>query len=431
MKFEGKIGLPVRLLLAILILVYLLLAGRDLAVSVLTSLPNPQAWELATRLDPGNAELPWQLARFASLQDADPTKAANYLEKAVAKNPHDARYWFELTNYYQQLGRMQDQSRAFDAALKADPKTPALAWQAANFYLLAGETDKALGAFRITLENDPSYREEAMHLIWQASPDVDHVLQVAVPPDPDLYQLLLAILVSEKQDAPARQLWSRLIGLGGPLNPKKVTFYVRYLLTQGDATGAMTAWREMVPLCGLNAYLPNENLVINGGFELRLLNDGFDWHYDKRPHAALALDASDFHGGSRSMAISFDGLDVNEIGVEQWVPVQPDASYDFSAYFKVENLEGAGGPVFLVQDQQSAEVYFTSSFLMGAEIWREVTGTFHTGKDAKMVSLRLVRTPANNAIKGKLWIDDVQIVRHAEIAKPGSGPAGTRGGITR
>lgn len=427
MKFEGKLGLPARLALAAVAVVFVLLAGRDLAASILGKLPNPDAWTLAAKLEPGNAVWPSQLARYASLQDSDPARAAGYMEQAVALNPHDARYWFDLASYYQQMGQMQNQSRAFDAALKADPKTPALAWQAANFYLLDGETDKALAAFRLTLENDPSYREEAMHLIWQASPDVDHILQIAVPPDPELYQLLLAILVSEKQDAPARQVFSRLIQLGKPLNPKKVTFFIRFLLTQGDPAAAMAAWQTMAPLCGLNAYLPNQNLVVNGGFDLRLLNDGFDWHYNKLPHADLALDASDFHGGSRSMEVAFDGFPVGEIGMEQWVPVRPDTQYDFSAFFKTEDMEGAGGPVFLVQDQQSAEIYFTSPFLVGAEIWREVSGTFRTGPNAKLISLRLVRQPADNVIKGKLWVDDVEITVHTGPAPAGAKP---QGGVT-
>lgn len=432
MKLEGKSGLAVRLVLAAAVLLYLGFAGRDLVAHTLGSQANVQLWQVARTIDPGNAQWWWQLAQYAALQDTDPAKAAADLEQAVARNPHEARYWLELASIYQQLGRTQDQGRAFDAALKADPKTPSLAWQAANFYLVAGATDKALSAFGMALQNDVSYREEAMHLVWQTSPDVDRILREAIPPDPVLYQMLLVSLISDKQDGAARQVWTRLMQLRQPLELKKVSFYVRYLVQQGDAAGAMEAWRELVPLCGLNNYIPTENLVINGGFDMRLLNDGFDWHYDKQTHADLALDASDFRSASRSMSVTFDGLRVGEIGIEQWVPVQPDATYDFSVQFKTEQMEGAGGPAFLVQDQQSAEVYFTSPLLVGSEIWREVTGSFRTGKAAKMVSLRLVRTPANNAIKGKLWVDDVQITRHNAVTSVAGNPPGAFAkGVTR
>ena len=38
-----------------------------------------------------------------------------------------------------------------------------------------------------------------------------------------------------------------------------------------------------------------------------MLNGGFDWWYESNPHAALAIDTSEFHSGTRSLSVTFDG----------------------------------------------------------------------------------------------------------------------------
>ena len=48
------------------------------------------------------------------------------------------------------------------------------------------------------------------------------------------------------------------------------------------------------------------NLIVNGDFSLDVLNGGFDWQYQKQPSVTLTLDPSDFHGGHRSLLITFE-----------------------------------------------------------------------------------------------------------------------------
>jgi hypothetical protein len=43
--------------------------------------------------------------------------------------------------------------------------------------------------------------------------------------------------------------------------------------------------------------------------------------------------------------------------------------------------------------------------------WREVAGHFATGPEAKLVSVRMVRIPAGNAMRGHLWRDEMQLTR--------------------
>src|SRR5208282_591177 len=101
-------------------------------------------------------------------------------------------------------------------------------------------------------------------------------------------------------------------------------------------------------------------------FSLDVINEGLDWQYEKQAGVALTLDPSDFHAGRRSLMITFDGPGINDAGIYQLVPVQPGTTYNFSAYYKNGELEGAGGPHFTIQDMYSQAVYYDSDELKEA-----------------------------------------------------------------
>ena len=46
-----------------------------------------------------------------------------------------------------------------------DSSTPELAWEAGNFYLVQGDTDKALREFRVVMESDPYLPPAAVRLL--------------------------------------------------------------------------------------------------------------------------------------------------------------------------------------------------------------------------------------------------------------------------
>jgi hypothetical protein len=196
------------------------------------------------------------------------------------------------------------------------------------------------------------------------------------------------------------------------VEPRHVFGYVRYLIEQRDVAQAQHAWRQAANLCDLSGYQPSlENLVVNGDFSLPVLNGGFDWLYDKLSDVSLALDPTESHSGHRSLSIIFDSRGIEDAGIRQLIPVEPNTKYEFSAYFKSEGLEGAGGPRFLVADQFTGSNYFASEDLKDEGFWKQVTGTFHTGPETKLLVLRIQRVPVGNAIRGKLWISDVRLAQ--------------------
>jgi len=128
----------------------------------------------------------------------------------------------------------------------------------------------------------------------------------------------------------------------------------------------------------------------------------------------LTLDPSDFHSGNRSLLITFDGPGVSDAGIRQFVAVQPDTLYQFSAYFKNGEMEGAGGPHFTIQDVYTLKVLYDSDDLKEAGFWKSVGGEFTTGEDCKLVVLRIRRVPEGSPIRGKLWVDDFHLAAKRE-----------------
>jgi tetratricopeptide (TPR) repeat protein len=366
--------------------------------------------ELATHLAPGNSDYHSQLGRYLQVTNGDLQRALQEYQTAARLNPQDAATWFEIARLEQVLGNPAEQGRALERAMRAAPKKPDVAWEAANFLLLRGERDQAMQEFRVVLENDPYSVGPALDLLWRVEPDAGALLDKVIPANPDTYRAFLVLLMSKENSEAAAKVWSALVGLQQQFPPRTGLGYVDYLLTHRQPEQARDAWQQMAPLCGLTAYLPSQNLIVNPRFELDVLNAGFDWHYYERSDVKITLDES-APGGSHAVLVTFAGPGITETGLFQVVAVAPNTQYQFSVHFKTDELEGAGGPAFVVRDELTGTIYLTTEALKNPGSWREITGHFETGPDAKLISVRIVRIPPGNAIRGHLWMDEVQLVR--------------------
>src|SRR6202453_4039500 len=139
---------------AALCLVYVFLAGRLLVASFFGEKAELASLQRAARLDPWNADYRNHLGRYYALVARDPATSIEPYRAAVQLNPHSARYWFDLASTYQVLGDVSNQTLALEHAIEADPTTPDVAWEAANFFLVQGNEAKALREFRVVLANE-------------------------------------------------------------------------------------------------------------------------------------------------------------------------------------------------------------------------------------------------------------------------------------
>ncbi len=396
----------------VLIALYVGLSLRAYLATRLAAVPGVENLHKAIRLEPANAEYPEMLARNLALSGVNLDDAISNYRTAVHLNPYEARYWLDLAGAYQVAGRTGEQEESVERAVEADPTTPHVAWEAANFFLVQGNREKALRYFRVVLANDPEMVDSALLLCWRATGDANQILDQALPPRPDLYLSFLSLLTSKQEVAAAENVWNHLIGLRQTF-PTKLAFpYFRLLIAKQEVAAAQAAWQQLASLDpSLQAYLRSrENLIVNGGFEENVLNGGFDWWYQANPHAALAIDTNEFHGGSRSLSVTFDGLNPPEAGIIQFIPVRPNTEYNFSAEWRTEDLDTASGPRFAIVDAYTNAPYVLTDDSLGSNPWRLEAVRFETGPDTKLLLLKIVRQPASPLIRGKLWIDDLRLV---------------------
>ncbi len=395
---------------AALCLIYVLLAGRLFAASLFGERPELTSLQRAARLDPGNADYQNRLGRYYALVARDPGAALDPYRAALQLNPHSARYWFDLASAYQVLGDTSKQSSALEHAIEADPATPDVAWEAANFYLVQGDNEKALREFHVVLANDPSLAAPAIQFCWRINPDVVTLLRDVVPARPEAYIAFLSLLMTKQETAATAKVWTAMMAAPQTFEPRYVYGYIQYLFDHKETEQARLVWRQAAPRFGLSAYLPTgNNLIVNGDFSLDVLNGGFDWQYEKQPSVSLTLDPSEPHDGSRSLLITFDGPGVSDAGIRQFIAVDPRTPYEFSAHYKAKELEGAGGPHLTIQDAYTQAVLYDSDELKEAGFWKAATGEFTTGADTRLLVLHVRRLPAGSPIRGKLWVDDFHL----------------------
>lgn len=396
--------------LGILACCYFFLAATEFVASVFASHAELGSLRRAVFLSPGNADYRYRLGRYYEYIAGDPQPAIESLRAAVDLNPHDARYWFDLAGAYQVTGYIAGQRDALNRALQAEPTAPKVAWEAANFFLIDGDIDRALREFHVVVENDDELSNAALVASWRVRPDADALLQYVVPARPDALNAFLNLLRSKQDTEGTIKAWRRLADLHEKFPNQYLFNQVAYLIQAHRPDAAMAAWQQSADTLGLSAYLPTEdNLVVNGDFSLDILNGGFDWNYTNRTGVKPLLDPSDFRQGHRSLSLTFEGPGISDAGIAQVIPVHGGTTYDFSAFYKSADFEGAGGPQIVLRDAYTGTPLFVSDSLRDADFWKEVHTQVTTPSTTTLLALVIERFPAGSPIRGKLWLDDFDL----------------------
>lgn len=397
-------------LLSFLIIAF---ASCQYLASIFSERNDPTSLQRAVRLQPSNAEYRYHLGLYSAL--LQPDLAASSLRAAVSLNPYDSRYWLALASAYNSLGNTQAEDAALHKALQMGPTNPAIVWDAANVYFSAGETEQTLDLCHQLLADQGPTFGHALPFCWKVKPDVDLFVSKLMPARTDAYESFLDLLISSQQTAATGKAWVQLVSLGNPISRSRVYEYVNYLLVTKQPGLALQVWRQAGPLAGLSDYQPSpENLIVNGNFSLPILKAGFDWIYQKDRRISLALDPAQHHSGTRSLSISFDDAQIEDVGIRELVSVHPNRTYDFSANFKAQQIEGAGGIRFVMEDAYTHVPLFASDNLTDTSDWKQAKGTFTAGPETNLLVLRLQRLPAGDVIKGKLWIDGVRLTEQSQ-----------------
>ena len=379
--------------------------------------PQVESLERAIRLAPDNAEFPHLLGLRLSGADQDDFGAIANFRKAVTLNPNRGRYWLDLALVYQATGNFEKENEALQSALNAEPGNPEIAAEAGESFLVAGDANRALPLFHRALEQNPEAAKTILPVCWRETHDANLLLAKAIPANPELQLTFLRVLTGEEEPAAANDVWQHIVAAHKSFQPQLSFFYFDSLLKQQDAARFDRAWHELAALVpAMQAYLPNEsatsgNLIVNGGFEQPLLNSGFDWRHETADHIAAGLDDKVVHSGTHSLSLSYDGNPAYEAGWTQFVPVQSNADYEFSAWIKSENVTTSSGPRIAIVDAFSGASLLLTDDVLDTHPWQQIKGRLRVPAETELIAVRITRAPANTRIRGRIWIDDLRLVK--------------------
>ncbi len=368
--------------------------------------------EHAIRLSPDNAEFSHLLGLRLSASDQDDDGAIASLRRAVILNPNSGRYWMDLASVYQVTGNVEKENEAVQSALTSEPGNPEIAAEAAQHFLVAGDADRAFPLFQQALELNPEAAKTILPVCWRETRDAKLLLSKAIPANPELQLAFLRMLVQQKETTAANQVWQLVVAAHKYFQPQLSLFYFDYLLKEDDVAGAARAWRELSGLAPeMRAYLPDDNLVVNAGFEQPLLNWGFDWRHEPADHIVAGIDDKVAHSGTHSLSLSYDGNPAYDAGWSQFVPVQSDSDYEFSVWIKSENVTSSAGPRIAIADAYSGVNLLLTDDVLDTHPWQQIKGRFRVPANTGLLAVKIVRAPANTRIRGRVWIDDLRLVK--------------------
>ena len=343
-------------------------------------------------------------------------ESVSLYETAAHLGPSDAHYWSDLGAAYDWAGRSEEASRAFRRAIQLFPNSPEINWRFANFAVRTHRFPEALQSLRVVLaSNSPAYRD-VFRLAATAARDDETILEI-LPSDARVFLDFLNFEMAAGNVLTAERAWRRLLELKLPFDLREAFPYLDALIQRHEPERLATAWAalaERFPAQIGPLAASNTNLVTNGSFERDVLNGGLDWRVVPVEGAAVSLDSQDPFDGSRAIRIEFDGKHNLDYGhILQYVPVQPNTRYRFSAAMRATGITTDSGPRFQIFDAfDLVSPLQSTENIVGTSNWSSQQVRFKTNARTSLLVIRVARPPSSkidNQISGTVWIDQVSL----------------------
>jgi hypothetical protein len=330
-------------------------------------------------------------------------------------SPYDAHFWNDLGAAYDWAGRTNEALGAFKRALLLFPNSPEINWRFANFAFRAHKIPEALRSLGVVLAgNSPAHRD-VFRLAISATRDNRAILEI-LPPQASVFFDYLNFEMGAGNVTEAEQVWLRLLQLKLPFEPPQAFPFLDALIQHREPDRLVAAWSALAERFPgqIGPLATSSNLVANGGFEHDILNGGLDWRVVPIEGAVVSLDSQDAFEGVRALRIEFNGNRNLDYGhVFQYVTVQPNTKYRFSAAMRAKGITTDRGPRFQVFDAFNMGTLLRSTeSIVGTCGWSSQLLEFKTDSDTRLLLVRVARPPSNkldNQISGTVWIDQVSL----------------------
>ncbi len=406
------IGYAARLLLTLLLFYCLYLVVTRAVGHWYYRQGTVAALERAIAWNPREARYYAALARGrqAALLEADPREILELYERAAARAPRRAEFWVQLGSAYEWAGRPVPARQAYERALHQAPNSPQVNWQVGNFYLRVGDLDAAFAALQRAAVQDQRLRRAVFALAWRAA-DPERIRAQLLSRHMDVLLDYLDFLAATDHADEAEVIWALLAAQREAFAPQRVFPYLDLLLRTRRTEALRATWQLLYP-----APDPADELITNGSFEQDARNAGLDWHIYSTEGARVATEAGTARQGQRALVIRFDGRqNVHFTHVFQHVPVRAETQYRFTAWVRSEAVTTDRGPQLEIFDPDAPQpLRWATPEITGTHPWTELSLELRTGAQTRIVVVRVTRLPSrrlDNRIAGTFWLDAVSMRR--------------------
>jgi tetratricopeptide (TPR) repeat protein len=393
--------------------------GKTAVADRMAQKPTLQNLRLAAQLDPSNADYHLRLGRLFqySLADLDPGQATEHFRKATGLSPYNPQPWLDLGAALEFQGKTAEAEACLRRADFMAPNLPAFQWAIGNFFLLHGNVDEAFRHFRIVLAGSSQYNQILFSTAWKASGDANKILEQLIPHQIGSEFAYLSYLLVQQRYSEARSVWKRIAGSAETFPPAQASEYIDRMIGGQRPSEAYEAWADLRKkgLIAATYEATSKNLLMNGAFEERVLNMGFDWRILPLEGVYAGLDQTTFHSASHSLFVQFPGKqNLTYRHVLQYVKVEPGRSYRLRGFMKAEGITTDCGPLLEVRDPYDTRALdaFTESLQGNSMGWIPVSVDFTTGPKTELIAVTVTRLPSrklDNLIAGKVWVDDLSL----------------------
>jgi tetratricopeptide (TPR) repeat protein len=389
---------------------------------------NLQALERATQLEPGNARNWYLLGRYwqFNLEDADGQKAVQAYRTSISVDPRSTISWLGLGSAYESARDLARAREAFLQAKKTYPLSAEVAWQYGNFLLRQAELESAFAEIRRAVQSDPKRGAEAFSRAFRVEPDVNHILNRAIPPIRDVYVDIIWDQITDGHTDNALKVWDQLVTIHTRVPLRDVFPLIGALRNEKRIADARRVWDQALSVAGMpDLQGPPGSVLWDGGFESGVAGGGYSWLFPEVVQKVqISIDAQEKNSGNHSLRLTFDGKSiVSYTNICHYVPVSPSTSYRFSAWVKTRAVTTDQGIRFHLRSlgTQGASEAVTPD-VHGSEPWTRIEIPWSSGNDVQELQVCLIRLLSDqleNKIKGTAWVDDVALVpESAEHHKP-------------
>jgi tetratricopeptide (TPR) repeat protein len=391
-------------------------------------LETADGFKKAVDLEPSNPDYWYRLGHFEqfNFEQPDSSRAKRYFQRAIALNPVYSNAWLDLGTNYELDGNVKAAGEAFLRAKLSYPSSAEVSWRYGNFLLRQGDLPTAYPELRRAVVLEPHLAGAAFSRCYHANPDIDAILNQALPADPAVYIDILGEAARSKQLAVAQTVWDRLLWMHPHLKFQDFDPLVSQLVAAGRPSEARQVWDKGVATMTLPALQrAADSVVWDPSFESGAGGYFFSWRYQPLTQGVqLSLDPTQKHSGSQSLRLTFDGKHNQNLELAcTMVNVEPNTTYHLSGWIRTQELTTNSGIGFRIRSVGGlASSMSQTPEIHGTNPWTSVDMPWTAGPQVYQASICIMREPSdtpNMNISGTGWVDDVNLVpQSAEPRKP-------------